>query len=583
MKLRWSSFFITIFSFSICWGTSVENVTYNGRLISPNGSPLEAGSVVFTMKILDPTENCVLYKENQTLNMAGSNGAFSLVIGEGTRTDGGTQTLKQVFTNAGTLAGLTCVTGTAYAAASTDDRKLSVTFNDGIATQTLTSIAIKSVPFALQASQVTGYGINNLAKISGTGNVGVLSPGQYSQILAFPSSACALNEILKWNGTAWLCAADALGAAGGLGSLNGATGSTQTFAIGSAGTAPLFSTASNAHTLNIPFANTASVTAGLISKSEFDIFNSKMASVTAGTGLNVGAGPGGVISATGTLNLANTSVIAGTYGSASSVGNFTVDAQGRLTAAASTAISLDTAAITTGTLPILRGGTNSATPLNNNRLIVSSAGALVEGAALTDGQLILGSTGLAPSVATMSGDSTITKVGVVTVGKIQGRTVSNLAPVHGQILRWNANLAQWEPSTQDIVAFKTVTQSVANSVVLTNDTDFSFTALPNTNYYFDLFLRIQGATGSNFQFQWSLPSGSWQASGGRTNMTTPGYFNNAPGAITTANGTIYIVELKGILQLGVTGGLVNFQWAQSSTSATPAQVMQGSSMSVKPY
>ncbi len=57
--------------------------------------------------------------------------------------------------------------------------------------------------------------------------------------------------------------------------------------------------------------------------------------VTAGTGLS-----GGAASGDATLNLANTAVGAGSYGSASQVGTFTVDAQGRLTAAASTAIAI---------------------------------------------------------------------------------------------------------------------------------------------------------------------------------------------------------------------------------------------------
>jgi hypothetical protein len=62
--------------------------------------------------------------------------------------------------------------------------------------------------------------------------------------------------------------------------------------------------------------------------------------VVAGTGLS-----GGATSGSATLTLANTAVTAAAYGSATQVGTFTVDAQGRLTAAANATIAVASTAV----------------------------------------------------------------------------------------------------------------------------------------------------------------------------------------------------------------------------------------------
>ena len=73
---------------------------------------------------------------------------------------------------------------------------------------------------------------------------------------------------------------------------------------------------------------------------------------SAGTGLTL----------TGTqFSISNTAVTAGAYGSASSVPNYTVNAQGQLTLASNTAIAINGNQITSGTVAIANGGTGQST------------------------------------------------------------------------------------------------------------------------------------------------------------------------------------------------------------------------------
>ena len=78
----------------------------------------------------------------------------------------------------------------------------------------------------------------------------------------------------------------------------------------------------------------------------------------------------------------------------------------------SSAIDLTTAQII-NTLPIVHGGTNSSTALNNNRVIVSSAGSIVESAAITGNRALVSNASGIP-VASITTDTEITYVSGVT-------------------------------------------------------------------------------------------------------------------------------------------------------------------------
>jgi hypothetical protein len=82
----------------------------------------------------------------------------------------------------------------------------------------------------------------------------------------------------------------------------------------------------------------------------------KLNTLTQGTGINVTNGAGSI-----TVGLTDTGVTAGTYGTASNVPTYAVNAQGRLTSSVNTPIAINASQITSGEVPILRGGTGAST------------------------------------------------------------------------------------------------------------------------------------------------------------------------------------------------------------------------------
>lgn len=174
----------------------------------------------------------------------------------------------------------------------------------------------------------------------------------------------------------------------GIVSLNSLTAGTQIFANGSTGTAPAFVSSTATHTLNIPFASASSVTAGLISKTEYDTFNGKLSNVLTTTGdiiysssgttaqrLPIGSS-GQVLTVSGGIPAWGTAGAGNVVGPGSSTtGNFAVyaDTTGTLLANPSVAtlsatgratfndgVDLGVSSSATGTL-VFRNGTTAAT------------------------------------------------------------------------------------------------------------------------------------------------------------------------------------------------------------------------------
>ncbi|WP_415063253.1 hypothetical protein [Bdellovibrio sp.] len=254
--------------------------------------------------------------------------------------------------------------------------------------QGLTLTGNSSGEVTLQSSNISNTYTLTFPEVPGAANQTLKNDGagnlSWTTLASAPPVACDPGNVLTFDGTEFICVPDQVGASGGgISSLNGSTVSSQSFGIGTAGTTPAWSSSSGVHTLNIPMASATGVTAGLISKSQYDTFTGKLGTTTA---------LGGDVS--GTYNAVTVNKIKGqavTLTSSTSGQFLKYNGTAWVNSALSAADipNQDASKITTGTLPIARGGTNSSTALVNNRIMASSGGAIVEAPAIAASRALI--------------------------------------------------------------------------------------------------------------------------------------------------------------------------------------------------
>jgi len=299
------------------------------------------------------------------------------------------------------------------------------------------SISNADLVGSIAASKLVGTDISTVGTItsgtwSGTtidiahGGTGLTSVGANGQVLTSNGTA------ITWGNPA----------ATGITAINGISSSAQTLTIGTAGTAPAFSSASSTHTLNLPMASVTSVTAGLLSKADYDLFSSKQPALTAGSGISISSG---TISATGlTTNnlssnagitnaqLANSSI---TIGSTSMALGSSVTNIAGLTSVSSTVFtgSLSGNASTTTKLatPVTINGVSFdgsanitiSTNLTNGLTFNNGGSGEASGASfsgLSAKTISYNTIGASP----LAGSSSLTTLGTITSGTWSGTTIS---------------------------------------------------------------------------------------------------------------------------------------------------------------
>ena len=268
---------------------------------------------------------------------------------------------------------------------------------------------------ATTAGNITATTNTTLTSLANLATVGTITSGTWSgTTIAIANGGTGLTtvgsngQVLSSNGTTITWSNPA---ATGITAINGITSGTQTLTVGTSGTAPVFSSSSSTHTLNLPMASATSVTAGLLSKADYDVFNAKQAALTAGSGISITSG---TISATGltTSNLsASAAIVNGQLANSSTTIGTTSIALG----ASATTIAGLTSVTSTGFTGALTGNASTATALSTGRTISTTGDVTYTSGALDGTSNVTGSATLTNTSVTAGNYGSSTAIPTFTV------------------------------------------------------------------------------------------------------------------------------------------------------------------------
>ena len=227
----------------------------------------------------------------------------------------------------------------------------------------------------------------------------------------------------------------------------------------------------------------------------------------AGTGLTL---------ASNTFSITNTGVTANTYGSASSVPVIAINAQGQITSASNTSISIAPSQIN-ATIPN-SGLTNSSITINGTSISLGGTGTVtaVNPNALTIGTGLSGTSYNGSSAVTIAIDSS-----VVTLSGSQTLTNKTLtSPIIGTIV--NTGTLTLPTSTDTLIARNTSDTLTNKTITASSNT---ITGLTNSNLS-----GTAGITNANLQYSSITINGNAVSLGGSTTVTS-----NTPNALTMNN------------------------------------------------